>query len=88
MNNCTGAAFLWSVKEMQLWLHLAPCHYTYTPLPVGWGRYEEGPVALMSVGALVCDDELVAAPVLVAVVREVAADDDGDLPAPVREPKK
>ena len=34
-------------------------------------------------GALVCDDELIAAPVLVAVVREVAADNDGDLPAPV-----
>ena len=39
-------------------------------------------------GALVGDDELIAAPVLEAVVREVAADDDGDLPAPVGETKE
>lgn len=32
---------------------------------------------------LVCDDELVTAPVLKTAVGQVPADDDGDLPAPV-----
>ena len=55
--------------------------------PGGW-EVTRGAAGGVLGGALVCDDELVAAPVLVAVVREVAADNDGDLPAPVGETKK